>query len=761
MSEGVGVPNQSAGHQLSIVGRRSGFEPRYVKDRLAKIVVWTGGLSVIGALLLIFVYLAVEVWPLFQRAQVEHRALIEWPDDGEQTRYLAAEEQGEIGLRVTSRGRLSFVDLFSGETRLEQGLPIGERSVSSVVPVDESRGLLAAALDDGSVLLFRHQYKQTFPNDERLITPVVSYPRGEVPMQFATEAPVRLVARLNDGVLLLVGSDARGAVQMKRFEQETSLFGEVTNKESPLQLLATEVDPDLLLIDPRLRWLYVIDSSSSDSEDSGGQIALYQLDRTGQAKLVGVEVVAGKVRDARHLAGGISVVVADAQGQVSQWFPARDEDGAWRLARVRDFSLKKELVPTAIGPELRRRGFAVGDDQGGVTLFYATSERRLIRSQLFEGPIDRVTFNPRAQVLLAEAGGRLSVNQVHNEHPEVSFSSLWGKVWYESYDSPDYIWQSSSASADFEPKFSLMPLSFGTLKAAFYAMLFATPLAVLAAIFTANFMTPAMRQPVKPTVELMAALPTVILGFLAGLWLAPFVENNLLGVFLTLFFLPLLFPLFGFLWVMSPQSFKKWVPEGWEAALILPVILVVVWLCFVLGQPLEAAFFAGNLPAWMDQNWGIGYDQRNALIVGIAMGIAVIPTIYSIAEDAIFGVPKHLSLGSLALGATPWQTLVGVVLPTASPGIFSAVMIGMGRAVGETMIVLMATGNTAVMDPSIFQGLRTLSANIAVEMPESEIGSTHFRLLFMAGLVLFIFTFAFNTLAEVVRQRLRRKYASI
>ncbi|MFA7594420.1 MAG: ABC transporter permease subunit, partial [Thiohalobacteraceae bacterium] len=113
------------------------------------------------------------------------------------------------------------------------------------------------------------------------------------------------------------------------------------------------------------------------------------------------------------------------------------------------------------------------------------------------------------------------------------------------------------------------------------------------------------------------------------------------------------------------------------------------------------------------------------------------------------------------LGATPWQTLVRVVLLTASPGIFSAVMIGMGRAVGETMIVLMATGNTPVMDLSLFQGMRTLSANIAVEMPEAEVASTHFRILFLAALVLFMFTFVFNTLAELVRQRLRRKYASL
>jgi len=124
-------------------------------------------------------------------------------------------------------------------------------------------------------------------------------------------------------------------------------------------------------------------------------------------------------------------------------------------------------------------------------------------------------------------------------------------------------------------------------------------------------------------------------------------------------------------------------------------------------------------------------------------------------------VPKHLSNGSLALGASQWQTLTRVVIPTASPGIFSALMIGLGRAVGETMIVLMATGNTPIMDMNIFEGFRTLSANIAVEMPESEVGSSHYRVLFLAAFVLFLFTFVFNTIAEIVRQRLRNKYGSL
>ena len=165
--------------------------------------------------------------------------------------------------------------------------------------------------------------------------------------------------------------------------------------------------------------------------------------------------------------------------------------------------------------------------------------------------------------------------------------------------------------------------------------------------------------------------------------------------------------------------------------------------------------------AWLTNDLGIPFDQRNALVVGLAMGFAVIPNIYSIAEDAVFSVPKSLTFGSLALGATPWQTLTRVVILTASPGIFSALMIGMGRAVGETMIVLMATGNTPIMDMNIFQGLRTLAANVAVEMPESEVGGTHYRVLFLSALVLLTFTFFMNTLAELVRQRLRVKYASL
>jgi len=282
----------------------------------------------------------------------------------------------------------------------------------------------------------------------------------------------------------------------------------------------------------------------------------------------------------------------------------------------------------------------------------------------------------------------------------------------------------------------------------------------MGAIYTAYFMTPKLRGIVKPSIEIMEALPTVILGFLAGLWFAPFVENHLPAVFSVLILMPLGILLFGLLWSMIPAKTRSTIPPGWEAAILVPVIIFIGWACVKMSPMLDVWFFGGDMRQWFT-DIGLTYDQRNALVVGIAMGFAVIPTIFSITEDAIFNVPKHLTQGSLALGATPWQTMMKIVILTASPGIFSAVMIGLGRAVGETMIVLMATGNSPVTNFNIFEGMRTLSANIAVEMGETEVGGTHYRILFLSALVLFALTFVFNTIAEIVRQRLRKKYASI
>jgi phosphate transport system permease protein len=253
----------------------------------------------------------------------------------------------------------------------------------------------------------------------------------------------------------------------------------------------------------------------------------------------------------------------------------------------------------------------------------------------------------------------------------------------------------------------------------------------------------------------------VVLGFLAGLWLAPRVEEAVPALALMLVVLPLLVLLAGWLWHRLPRTFRGRFPVGTEAFLFVFVLAGGIWLCFQLSPGFERLAFAGDFQTWLRETTGLTYDQRNAVVVGLAMGFAVIPIIFAIAEDAFSNVPPNLVAGSLALGADRWQTVTRVVLPTASPGIFSAIMIGFGRAVGETMIVLMATGNTPIMSWNPFNGFRTLSANIAVEIPEAPHGGTLYRTLFLAGLLLFVMTFVVNTVAELVRQRLRERYSQL
>jgi phosphate transport system permease protein len=194
---------------------------------------------------------------------------------------------------------------------------------------------------------------------------------------------------------------------------------------------------------------------------------------------------------------------------------------------------------------------------------------------------------------------------------------------------------------------------------------------------------------------------------------------------------------------------------------ILPLILFGFYAAQWLGPLFEYHLLGGDYRTWLMDTLNEQYDQRNSIVVGFAMGFAVIPIIFTICEDALSSVPSSLTSASLALGATRWQTATRVVLPSASPGIFSAVMIGFGRAVGETMIVLMATGNTPILSFSPFNGMRTLSANIAVEIPEAPYQGTLYRVLFLAATLLFILTFIINTAAEIVRQRLRKKYAEL
>ncbi|MFK3940607.1 phosphate ABC transporter permease [Pseudomonas monteilii] len=731
---------------------------RALKDRFTRWYVLVGGLAVLAAITLIFFYLAYVVLPLFQGAELTSKKALTptWlQQDAGKPLMIALEEQNLVGMRVSDKGQVLFFDTKTGEAlkRVDLPLPAGTQ-VTSIGADQPGSPLVVLGLSNGQALVFNHSYKITYPDNKKTIDSLVGYPYGEAPFTLDEQGRAldHVSLNVNGETLVLAGSTGAHLQVLSLTREENMMTGEVSTEQDRIDLPQMTEAVKALYVDPRQQWLYVINGRAN-----ADVFSLRDKSLNGRYKLL--EDGTAEITASTQLVGGISLILGDSKGGLAQWFMARDPDGEQRFKQIRTFQMGSAPV-VQIDAEERRKGFIALDSAGQLGVFHSTAHRTLLVEPVADGA-GILALSPRANRILIEEGGQLLPLSLRNPHPEVSMSALWGKVWYENYDEPKYVWQSTASNTDFEPKLSLSPLTFGTLKAAFYAMILAAPLAIAAAIYTAYFMAPGMRRKVKPVIELMEAMPTVILGFFAGLFLAPYLEGHLPGVFSLFLMLPVGILLAGFIWSRLPESLRLRVPDGWEAAILIPVILFTGWLALSMSPFLETWFFGGDMRLWITNDLGITYDQRNALVVGIAMGFAVIPNIYSIAEDAVFSVPRSLTLGSLALGATPWQTLTRVVILTASPGIFSALMIGMGRAVGETMIVLMATGNTPVMEMNLFEGMRTLAANVAVEMPESEVGGSHYRVLFLAALVLLMFTFVMNTLAELIRQRLRKKYSSL
>ncbi|WP_263226070.1 ABC transporter permease subunit [Pseudomonas alabamensis] len=731
---------------------------RALKDRFTRWYVLVGGLAVLAAITLIFFYLAYVVLPLFQGAELTSKKALTptWlQQDAGKPLMIALEEQNLVGMRVSDKGQVLFFDTKTGEAlkRVDLPLPAGTQ-VTSIGADQPGSPLVVLGLSNGQALVFNHSYKITYPDNKKTIDSLVGYPYGETPFTLDEQGRAldHVSLNVNGETLVLAGSTGAHLQVLSLTREENMMTGEVSTEQDRIELPQMTEAVKALYVDPRQQWLYVINGRAN-----ADVFSLRDKSLNGRYKLL--EDGTAEITASTQLVGGISLILGDSKGGLAQWFMARDPDGEQRFKQIRTFQMGSAPV-VQIDAEERRKGFIALDSAGQLGVFHSTAHRTLLVEPVADGA-GILALSPRANRILIEEGGQLLPLSLRNPHPEVSMSALWGKVWYENYDEPKYVWQSTASNTDFEPKLSLSPLTFGTLKAAFYAMILAAPLAIAAAIYTAYFMAPGMRRKVKPVIELMEAMPTVILGFFAGLFLAPYLEGHLPGVFSLFLMLPVGILLAGFIWSRLPESLRLRVPDGWEAAILIPVILFTGWLALSMSPFLETWFFGGDMRLWITNDLGITYDQRNALVVGIAMGFAVIPNIYSIAEDAVFSVPRSLTLGSLALGATPWQTLTRVVILTASPGIFSALMIGMGRAVGETMIVLMATGNTPVMEMNLFEGMRTLAANVAVEMPESEVGGSHYRVLFLAALVLLMFTFVMNTLAELIRQRLRKKYSSL
>lgn len=743
-------------------------------DRSMTWFITIGGLGVIIAVLGIFVFILFQILPLFQGASIQPLRTVSTGVSN--ARVLGVDEWTALPMLVDEDGMLSFVDLV-GERGTFQADPAfqGERTFSAYA-YDQQAQRVVFATTQGEFALVDVNYEPVYDGDTRTI---VAQPEAGAFLALGRPGiPITQVAYGDSGTQKLVAAlqdvDGTPQVHAALLEQKRTLLG-----SGETVLKATYDLTPLLSGTPQMIGVAPQTANSVVVATTAGQVFYFYFEAGEDVEEVILRQVFNPFQDLEQsgiasmefVFGGVSIVFTNPEGENRIFSLFVPPDGHTRL-----FGQTKTLAPlpgapTFYAPSTRNKAFLIGTPAWLGLRFSTTASTRVEMDLPYEASLARLS-GKYDRVVALDTSGDLHVYQLSDPHPEAGGTALFGRVWYEGGQEPTFTWQSTGATDDFEPKLSMMPLVFGTLKGTFYAMIFAVPLALLAAMYTSQFLHSDLRTLVKPTMEVMASLPSVILGFLAALWLAPILETKVLSFVLAVMLVPATALLVGYVWSSIPGNVtSRYVKPGYEFVAVFPLLALAAYVAWLLGPVVERLLFVvtdaatgervADFRLWWVQTTGLSFEQRNSLVVGFIMGFAVIPIIFTIAEDALSNVPPELKAGSLALGASRWQTAMRIVLPTASAGIFSAMMIGLGRAVGETMIVLMATGNTPIVDWNIFSGMRTLSANIAVELPEAPQFGTLYRTLFLGAMLLFLMTFLINTLAELLRQHLREKYRTV
>ena len=893
------------------------FRPRrrvLLIDKAAESVITLGGLAVIAAVLGIIAYLLWVVYPLTQPGKVGLGHQIAASTD---PAFAIADEYERLVSIAEPEGLIRSISLATGE-QVPTSLEVGPFVQASFSP---STGLMALARPDASVdvgsLGFRTEVLRLSDLDGEHATLAVGqvstleegvlertgddqYRRITLAYEEAgridpaeQQSPIVAIDAEEfgrDKVVAAVHEDGTGGVMIMTTRR--SLVGGSSKSEvrtMPVELVESQEPPvAIVLLDGGKELTVIFVSGRADrytrTESAYGFVETSQLIDENE-----------RITSVEPLLGRNSILVGSSGGEVIDWMLTRGDTsgGARTLVKVRSFRVGNAAV-TRLATSLRDRTFLASDDTGRIRLWHATSGKLVGTAQ---GPdsVRAVVVSPKLDGFLAMNSEGITSWKLDPGHPTVTLESLFLPVWYEGDQKPSLVYQSTAADDSAEPKLSLTPLIFGTLKATIFALLFAVPIAVMAAIYSSEFLSKRLRTRVKPTIEMMASLPSVVLGFIAAMIMAPFVRDHLSSVLVGLVIVPMAILLVSGIWPLLPGNLAWRLPQSLQlATMILACLLGIaisasigpaldrglfsldsrdtailaghieeateipdwaegkqsftlaernrlrrdglyvqndrivvprpealtdqtetphsplkVWLTGMVGSPLPgwvallfvpslaiAGIFAMGIGRQSAARWlplvrvgvsialaipiamilarlcvALGWDaresilgtftQRNTFVVGVIMGFAIIPIIFTLSDDAMQSVPNSLRAASLGAGATQWQTTMRIVLPVAASGIFSAVMIGLGRAAGETMIVLMATGNTPVMDWNIFGGLRTLSANIAVELPEADRGGTHYRVLFLCGVVLFAITFVVNTSAEIIRQHFRKRSAML
>ncbi|MFA7330063.1 MAG: ABC transporter permease subunit [Candidatus Delongbacteria bacterium] len=716
-------------------------------DRTAAFLIAGGGISVVLAILLIFIFVGREALPL---ARGSHLGSAVTLPAAENLALLAGTDPfQDLAWSLDSLGGLHLADrVRATATRLSFPLDSLEHLSATALEGGVRADRFALGTSAGRLLLARVRVSRVLDEGAPHSTAELESVVPTLPVDSLADAasaglPVELLAFGRGDNYSLLAWTAGGRLQLALEDRESESW---TRLAPPTELAGLQVAT--LAVAPTGEGLALADAA-------GELIVLAAAPEGASVVERRATGLAGRVTSLAFLIGGNRLVAGDERGGLASLVEVQGEDGVHWISGE---PLESHGAPiTRLLPGPRDRSLLSVDAAGHGILHYVTTGRTLLEEEL---GATTASFGPRGDALVLAGPGLLKAVELANPHPEVSWRALFGRLQYESYEGRQSVWQSTGGGDDFEPKFSLLPLIFGTLKGTFFALLISVPLALLGAIYISQFAPTWLARTIKPAIEIMAALPSVIIGFLAGLVFAPYLEQHFTALLAFVVLLPLLILAMVPVWARIPGH--KLGPKGLpQLAQGLVLSLLALGLAYGLAPWLDATVFGGSLIVWLQEKAGVVYDQRNSLVVGFALGFAVIPIIFTMAEDALSNVPDALVSASLALGASRWTTVARVVLPGAAAGVFAAIMIGLGRAIGETMIVLMATGNTPVMDISPLNGFRAMSACIAVEIPEAPLGSTLYRLLFLTALLLFLFTFAINSAASWIGERLRKSHGRI
>ncbi|MBN2426436.1 MAG: ABC transporter permease subunit [Calditrichaceae bacterium] len=729
------------------------FRKLYLQNRIVKYIITFAGFSSIVSIAAILLFLLLESSPLIKGAKIEEIFSFSLPDPDKKPLLTGTDPYMRVYYIMSKDGVIKFY--YASDQSLMRSDTLSNFSEEKILCV--SRGSLmkdvfAAGTDRGRLITFRIRFKNDFIGQEPVVNinlKVLDIYQVDPGQQQQVNHIEELIFRENDDLYRFYAwKNHHGGFNLRIYDpdEEENYLHDIK------KILPADFNVSAFTLD--------FEGSKLIAGAKDGRLTWYDISGLKNIELIQHwEAYRTEISALGFLIGGQGLITGSAEGSVNLWIPVRIKGQEFEFQKINSFESHSKAIKLII-PSPRDRNFlSIGSD-GEIHLNYSTTGRTQLKFSPTEEIVSMAAFSPKSNAIIAaDSKNRFGFYNLDNPHPEITTKTLFGKTWYEGYDQPEFVWQSTGGSSEFEPKLSMIPLIFGTLKGTLYAMFFSVPIALLGAIFLSQFGTMKMKQIIKPTIEIMAAIPSVIIGFLAGLYFSPLFEKFLMEIMLFMILIPVFFYITIVLWRFIPAGHKTGLKTGFELLLALVPVILSLAAAFSFADLAERVFFAGNFQQWLFSVIGVTYETRNSLVVGFALGFAVIPIIFTVAEDALSNVPESLVSASLALGASKWQTVRRIVVPAAAGGIFAAIMLGLGRAIGETMIVLMATGNTPILDINPFNGFRAMSACIAVEIPEAPVGGTLYRVLFLTALLLFAFTFVLNTISSIIGDKLRKKYA--